>query len=546
MKKLLSLCIVLVILILALGIQNADAATAMYTVHFNPNGGEVTPTEKQYPAETVLSSLPTPTRDGYNFTGWYLEDYYPLNYNESFDDYYGQPVVRLTPGTDAINGLLRTGETIIFDVTIDNTVPIFVDINDIRVDPSNYTIIGNRIFGKIEFTNSYYNNYNSNYGFLDIDCQDVVTGYTVHDFKVYKGVVGSNPANGSTLTHDINVYAQWEQKTYHIVTFNPNNGNRPTDVTVEHNQTVARPEDPKKDNYDFVGWYDNTDNEYDFTQPVSDNLILRAKYNYSGAFHAIEAKITEPTSVKDLPSELELGIEFLMYKELLLHPTLSDATVEEYLSPAGKLLFTIDSNGMLTPAEGLTEDDTISYTLTEEEKQMVAEDGYYFDSIAISFVEGTVKPSYSFTEGNGQTYTIGSSSGPRFKANGELSKLQDVLVDKKSVSDSDMKKESGSTIVTLNTSYADKLAVGDHTITFVYDDGECTANFKVAQAAAPAGGSTPQPAPEVQQPVAAAPTYTPSTGDKISSCFATLIIAILCLVSSVFYEKDLRRGKHSL
>ena len=42
MKKLLSLCIVLVILILALGIQNADAATAMYTVHFNPNGGEVT------------------------------------------------------------------------------------------------------------------------------------------------------------------------------------------------------------------------------------------------------------------------------------------------------------------------------------------------------------------------------------------------------------------------------------------------------------------------------------------------------------------------
>ena len=546
MKKLLSLCIVLVLLILALGIQNADAATSMYTVHFNPNGGEVTPTEKQYPTETVLSDLPTPTRDGYNFTGWYLEDYYPLTVENPFwDDYYGHNVLRLAPGTPTSNNLFQIGYTVVFDVTIGNTTPENIDISDKVVSTSSYTIDGHRIYGSITITGDLRN---GSYSFLDINCTDPVETYTIHDFRVLKGTPSSNPANGSTLTGDINVYAQWEQKTYHIVTFNPNNGNRPTDVTVEHNQTVARPaENPKKDNYDFVGWYyNNTDNEYDFTQPVSDNLILRAKYNYSGAFHAIEAQITEPTSVKDLPSELEIGIEFLMFKELILHPTLSDATVDEYLSPAGKLLFTIDSNGMLTPAEGLTEDDTISYTLTEEEKRMVADEGYFFDSITISFVEGTVKPSYSFTEGNGQTYTIGSSSGPRFKANGDLSKLQDVLVDKKSVSDSDMRKESGSTIVTLNTSYADKLAVGDHTITYVYDDGKCTANFKVAQAAAPAVDSTPQPAPEVQQPVAAATTYTPSTGDKISSCFATLIIAILCLISSVFYEKDLRRGKHSL
>lgn len=545
MKKLLSLCIVLVILILALGIQNVDAATAMYTVHFNPNGGEVTPTEKQYPAGTVLSDLPTPTRDGYNFTGWYLEDYYPANLKEAVKDGNGVEILRIGPGESHLSSLFQVGYTVVFDVTVPGANPLYIDINDNKIDPSSsdYTIEGDRVYGSIKITNTLYHDM---YSFLDIDCQNHVTSYNIKEYKVYNGAPSSNPANGSTLTSDINVYAQWEQKTYHIVTFNPNNGKRPTDVSVEHNQTVARPENPKKDNYDFVGWYDNTDNEYDFTQPVSDNLILRAKYNYSGAFHSIEAQITEPTSVKDLPSELELGIEFLMYKELLLHPTLSDATVEEYLSPAGKLLFTVDSNGMLTPAEGLTEDDTISYTLTEEEKQMVAEEGFYFDSVTISFVEGIVKPSYSFTEGNGQTYTIGSSSGPRFKANGDLSKLQDVLVDKKSVSDSDMRKESGSTIVTLNTSYADKLAVGDHTITYVYDDGECTANFKVAQAAAPAVDSTPQPAPEVQQPVAAATTYTPSTGDKISSCFATLIIAILCLISSVFYEKDLRRGKHSL
>lgn len=41
------------------------------TVTFNPNGGSVTPTSAELNDNQKLDSLPTPTRDGYIFDGWY-------------------------------------------------------------------------------------------------------------------------------------------------------------------------------------------------------------------------------------------------------------------------------------------------------------------------------------------------------------------------------------------------------------------------------------------------------------------------------------------
>ena len=40
--------------------------------------------------------------------------------------------------------------------------------------------------------------------------------------------------------------------------------------------------------------------------------------------------------------------------------------------------------------------------------------------------------------------------------------------------------KSGSTIVTLKESYLSSLPAGDHTMTFVYDDGEVSADFAIA------------------------------------------------------------------
>lgn len=48
-----------------------DIPATTYTVFFNANGGSVTPDSKVTGADGKLSSLPTPTRSGYRFDGWY-------------------------------------------------------------------------------------------------------------------------------------------------------------------------------------------------------------------------------------------------------------------------------------------------------------------------------------------------------------------------------------------------------------------------------------------------------------------------------------------
>ncbi len=67
------------------------------------------------------------------------------------------------------------------------------------------------------------------------------------------------------------------------MTFDPDNGEEPAEVTVEEGKTVAEPEDaPTKDGYDFSGWYDN-ETEFDFTTPVTADLTLKAKWIEKGA-----------------------------------------------------------------------------------------------------------------------------------------------------------------------------------------------------------------------------------------------------------------------
>ena len=52
--------------------QGNDApAQTTYTITFNPNGGTVSPTSKVTGNNGILASLPTPSRSGYNFNGWF-------------------------------------------------------------------------------------------------------------------------------------------------------------------------------------------------------------------------------------------------------------------------------------------------------------------------------------------------------------------------------------------------------------------------------------------------------------------------------------------
>ena len=102
-------------------------------------------------------------------------------------------------------------------------------------------------------------------------------GYT---FKYWSregqsGDVTGQPVNGWT-----NLYANWEKNVY-TVTFNVNMEGltSPDTQNVEHGEKAAKPDDPSKDGYKFLGWFeDDAADAFDFDTEITKNITLTAKW----------------------------------------------------------------------------------------------------------------------------------------------------------------------------------------------------------------------------------------------------------------------------
>ena len=82
------------------------------------------------------------------------------------------------------------------------------------------------------------------------------------------------------LTSDLTLIAQWKPKPVYTVTFNSDGGTPIDPQTVISGECAVRPDDPTKNAYVFLDWYtDEQEAEpYDFTNPVTDNLTLIARW----------------------------------------------------------------------------------------------------------------------------------------------------------------------------------------------------------------------------------------------------------------------------
>lgn len=90
---------------------------------------------------------------------------------------------------------------------------------------------------------------------------------------------------------------------------------------------------------------------------------------------------------------------------------------------------------------------------------------------------------YKLSAVDGNTYTETENGSLVFRANGSLDKLSSVKVDGTVLTkDKDYTVKSGSTIVELKNDYLKTLSAGDHTLTLVYEDGECETKFDVKAA----------------------------------------------------------------
>ena len=91
---------------------------------------------------------------------------------------------------------------------------------------------------------------------------------------------------------------------------------------------------------------------------------------------------------------------------------------------------------------------------------------------------------YKFIEGANGSWTKNSGQDLGFKTNGEISRFTGVKVDGTLIGNDKYTAVSGSTVVTLKKDYLETLSVGKHTLTVIYEDGECTTEFQVKAASA--------------------------------------------------------------
>ena len=95
-------------------------------------------------------------------------------------------------------------------------------------------------------------------------------------------------------------------------------------------------------------------------------------------------------------------------------------------------------------------------------------------------VEG-IETSYAITEGTGSIYTLQSGSSLTVRGNGDFSKFIGIKVDGVQIGADNYEAKSGSTIVTLKSSYLDTLAAGTHSIEILWKDGSASTTFMIQQ-----------------------------------------------------------------
>ena len=140
-------------------------------------------------------------------------------------------------------------------------------------------------------------------------------------------------------------------------------------------------------------------------------------------------------------------------------------------------------------------------------------------------------PEYKITDGANGAWTQNSDGTLKFVANGDFSKFTGIKVDGTLIDADKYTAVSGSTVVTLKKDYLSTLSVGKHTLTIVYNDGECSTEFEIK--AAQSGGSTAdKPKP-------------PQTGDNSS---LTLWIALLFISGGAVIGATVvsKKKKHSI
>ena len=270
-----------------------------YTLSFNANGGDVSPVSKMVTYDSTYGDLPTPTRVGYTFNGWYtlvsggtkVDSNTVLTENENKTIYARWTANKYTITFVYNNGSANTTKEVTYDSTY-GTLPTPTKVGYTFngwytlnsggtkvINTSTVKITGNTTLYAQYTVNTYTVTLKTDKGSISSSSWTVSTTTTTNDTATKKIAYNSTYSdlptltkagytfNGwyynntkiesttkMTITSNHTLVAKWTANTY-TLSFNSNGGNNITSKTVTYNSTYGELITPTRTGYSFLGWY---------------------------------------------------------------------------------------------------------------------------------------------------------------------------------------------------------------------------------------------------------------------------------------------------
>lgn len=223
----------------------------------------------------------------------------------------------------------------------------------------------------------------------------------------------------------------------HTLTFETNGGSAIAPVTVRHGNAVARPADPTKDKYTFIGWYVDPEftEEYDFTTVLEADKTIYAKFELTstpigdiyvrydvlhikqlpdGTYDLANAEVEHLSAKKDTTVTAVIK-DYRATHHVNVNRTLSKLTgtaIQPYMGVDGKPVYTILSVYYDLDFHTLTFDtmggskiapETVRHGLTVAKPKDPVNGGYWFDGW---YTDKTYRTPYNFATPLTQDTTI--------------------------------------------------------------------------------------------------------------------------------------------
>lgn len=345
-------------------------------------------------------------------------------------------------------------------------------------------------------------------------------GYTFDGW--YNAISGGEKITTKTsFEKNTPVYARWTQITGYAITFIANGGdiNGGTETTFHTDATGKLsnpPDNPKRDGYTFVGWFESQDENDRSKQYVQGETAFTGDQTFYAHWDPVQVQVTTHTITFNANGGMLTGAAKLTTNAngkltTPSNPTRSGYTFAGWWTAASggtsvdfSKAFTADAtlyahwtknstgnsgSSTTNPSNPTTTNPSGSTTTKPSNSGSSASNSNSSTKPSSSTKPTTPSSSSSSTakykviSGANGAYAPNSGKSLTVRADGAFAKFTSLQVDGKTLTkNTHYTVREGSTIATLKPAYLDTLSSGKHTLKFNFKDGSTSTNFTVSKA----------------------------------------------------------------